>query len=98
LGVLNSQEHMRFEMLVLSNLEAAFKLARCHLCGGANAEQVAQETMLRPLLELEGCSDKEIAAITWIPMGTVMSTLLRARRQLHQVLADSIAKEMPNEL
>jgi hypothetical protein len=89
---------MRFEILVLSNLGATIKHTRWHWSGGTNVEQVAQEAMVRPLLELEGCSDKEIAAIPRILIGTTMSTLLRARRQLHLVLADPTNGEMPNEL
>jgi hypothetical protein len=98
LDVLNSQEHMRFEMVVLSNLDATIKYARWHWCGGADVEQVAQEAMVRPLLELEGCSDKEIVAITWFPIGTVMPTPLWDRRQLDLVLADPNTGKMPNEL
>ena len=50
------------------------------------------------LRELEGCSYKEIAAIMSIPIGTVMSSLSRARRQLCLALADSSCKEAVREV
>src|ERR1700747_1166319 len=47
LDVLNSQERMRFEQLVLPHVDAAFNLARWLLRGRADAEDVAQEALLR---------------------------------------------------
>ncbi|MBV9084003.1 MAG: sigma-70 family RNA polymerase sigma factor [Acidobacteriaceae bacterium] len=47
------------------------------------------------LRELEGCSYKEIGEITGIPIGTVMSTLSRARERLQQVLTRRAVKEAP---
>jgi RNA polymerase sigma-70 factor, ECF subfamily len=45
------------------------------------------------LRELEGCSYKQIGEITGIPLGTVMSTLSRARERLRRDLTSPAAKE-----
>ena len=50
------------------------------------------------LRELEGCSYKEIASITDMPIGTVMSTLARARERLQQLLSQPGTKEAVHDL
>lgn len=50
------------------------------------------------LRELEGCSYKEIAEIAGIPIGTVMSTLARARERLQRTLTGAANKEASREL
>ena len=50
------------------------------------------------LREMEELSYRDIARITEVPVGTVMSRLARARDQLRDVLAELIAKETKNAL
>ncbi|HWE96410.1 MAG TPA: sigma-70 family RNA polymerase sigma factor [Tepidisphaeraceae bacterium] len=45
------------------------------------------------LREMEGMSYKEIAQVTGLPPGTVMSRLARARERLHESLAPLAAEE-----
>jgi len=71
------------------------------LLAGADQELVrkaleelpAQFREVLVLRELEGLSYKEIADVVNIPIGTVMSSLARARQRLREALVKCLAKE-----
>ena len=50
------------------------------------------------LREFEGCSYKEIASITSMPIGTVMSMLARARERLQELLSRPGPKETVHDV
>src|SRR6202795_1535207 len=52
--VLDVQDRVRFEQLVLPHLDAAFNLARWLMHGRADAEDIAQEAMMRALRFFRG--------------------------------------------
>ncbi len=54
LDVLDSQDRARFEQLVLPHLDAAFNLARWLLRSRSDAEDVAQEALLRAFRTASG--------------------------------------------
>jgi RNA polymerase sigma-70 factor (ECF subfamily) len=45
------------------------------------------------LRELEGLSYKEIAEVVGVPMGTVMSTLFRARERFRHAASDLVSRQ-----
>jgi RNA polymerase sigma-70 factor (ECF subfamily) len=79
---------------------AALDPGRLLLCR-AESEQVRAAVDALPaefrevvvLRELEELSYKEIAAISGIPIGTVMSRLARARRRLQEILGQDSSEE-----
>jgi RNA polymerase sigma-70 factor (ECF subfamily) len=69
--------------------------ADCERLGRALDRLPPKSKEVLVLRELEGCSYKEIAEVTGLPIGTVMSSLSRARRKLEQALGADERKETP---
>jgi Sigma-70, region 4 len=67
-------EGATFDDVVLPHLDAAYRLARW-LLRNDNVQTIS----LLGLREVEGFSDRELAEVTNVRIGTVMSRLSRAR-------------------
>jgi len=67
--------------------------ADSHLLQRALEELPVKFREVLVLRELEGLSYKEIADVAGIPLGTVMSSLARARQRLRQTLTAALSKE-----
>lgn len=75
--------------------------AEAKLVAGAESKRVRRALDALPeafrevlvLREIEGLSYKEIADVTGVPMGTVMSSLSRARQKLREQLGAPAGKE-----
>jgi len=81
------------------NPETLFQHSLNHqLVRSALAKLTVEFRELIILRELEGMSYKEIALITDIPIGTVMSRLARGRQRLKECLAQLIHEEGSHEL
>src|SRR6202789_3595460 len=79
--VLDSQDQMRFETLVLPHLDAAHNLARWLLRGGADAEDVTQEAMLRAYRFFGGFHGGDVRAwLLQIVRNTCFSWMEKNRR------------------
>ena len=80
--------------------EAVGTDAEAKLVSRANSEQVRKALETLPagfrevlvLREIEGLSYKEISDVTGVPMGTVMSSLSRARQRLREELRAATGK------
>ena len=79
--VLDSQDQVRFEMLVLPHLDAAYNLARWLLRRGEDAEDVAQEAMLRSYRFFPGFHGGDVRAwLLQIVRNTCYTWLEKNRR------------------
>ena len=80
--------------------EALGEDAEAKLVSRANSEHIRKVLETLPagfpdvlvLREIEELSYKEISDVTGVPMGTVMSSLSRARQRLRQELRASVGK------
>src|SRR6202049_4024277 len=92
--VLDSQDQVRFETLVLPHLDAAFNLARWLLRGGADAEDAAQEALLRSYRFFPGFHGGDARAwllqivrntcYTWLEKNRQVKDMTEFDEDLHQ--------------
>jgi RNA polymerase sigma-70 factor (ECF subfamily) len=78
--------------------ESLLKMAESHMLQEALEVLPVRFREALILRELEGCSYKEIAEVMEIPLGTVMSSLARARTQLRENLLRGREREVSRGL
>jgi RNA polymerase sigma-70 factor (ECF subfamily) len=91
--VLEGQDRVRFEQLVLPHLDAAFNLSRWLLRGRADAEDVAQEAMLRAFRFFRGFHGGDARAwllqivrnscYTWLEKNRAMDLSIEFDEEMH---------------
>jgi RNA polymerase sigma-70 factor (ECF subfamily) len=88
--ILQSDEEMeRFEDLTVNPTVLLERAANIEAVRAAIAQLTPEFREVIVLREMENFSYKEIADITGVRLGTVMSRLSRGRRELHRILAPS---------
>jgi len=99
LDVLDSQDRARFEQLVLPHLDAAFNLARWLLRSRSDAEDVAQEALLRAFRFFRGFNGGDARAwllqivrntcYSWLEKNRPMELMTEFNEEVHQQPSDS---------
>jgi len=82
-------EMERFEDLTVNPTVLLERAANIEAVRAAIAQLTREFREVIVLREMENFSYKEIADITGVRVGTVMSRLSRGRRELHRILAQS---------
>ena len=101
--MLDSQDQVRFEMLVLPHLDAACNLARWLLRSGADAEDAAQEALLRAYRYFPGFHGGDVRSwllqivrntcYTWLEKNRRVKDITEVAGQLGEVARADVERD-----